>query len=103
MDSDRIISSFCACAFVTDQAMLPLTLNVITFKETVSDSRLLQYVLELCDVLQESILHCSGTEMLQRSVTCLFCFLCHNKTETPFKVNFRIFFVVRSNLVASKG
>lgn len=64
----------------------------------VSHSRLLYHAGAV-----QSVLHCSGTEMLQRSMTCPFCVLCHNKIETPFKVNFRIFFVVRSNLVALKG
>lgn len=39
VDSDMITSSFSACAFVTDQVLLPL--NVITLKEAVFDSRLL--------------------------------------------------------------
>ena len=41
VDSDRITSSFSACAFVTDQALLPVHLNVITLNESVSDSGLL--------------------------------------------------------------
>lgn len=41
VDSDVITSSFYGHAFVTDQALLPLPLNVISLKEAVSNSRLL--------------------------------------------------------------
>lgn len=100
VDSAVITSSSSPCAFVTDQ--LP------TFKCNYCKWGTLQFQAlapsqSYAKVLQESIHYVSGTEMLPRSMNYHFCFLHFNKTETSFKVNFRMFFVVRSNLVASKG